>query len=601
MNVPDISPYQTRLDINNQMAKSLSKRYDLISVGRFILFAAAIYCLFSFFFQSGHRAFLLATLLLIVGFVVLFRYHTTIAWKRDFHRALAAVNQDEITILTTDENPYDNGNRFKPSKHDYALDLDIISDHSIYQFINRTGLWQSRKALATRLLDTTPAIDIAKRQEAIQELSGKIDWRQKLAALTRMTADSEKKANSLQTWMEEKVARPSTIIYWLAITFVVGFIASLLIYVVSGSEMAYLLLKWLFIINLGLTSSQVRTVQKMLFYSTALVENFHQLGQISAHIEQATFTSPYLKELQSKLVINNHAASAEIKKIASLFRQLDSIQNPFAAIVMNGIGCYHLFVKQGIDRWRNQHAMDIDQCLQVAAEFEITCSLGNMYFNYPSFTFPTISSTPTLSFKDAGHPLISSTVCVYNSVSFEDIPFVILTGSNMAGKSTFLRTLGVNIVLGKIGAPVCAREAIIYPFQLLVSMRLNDSLADDESYFFAEVKRLKYISEAVAKTPSFVLLDEILRGTNSDDKRSGTIAYIKKLAKHDLMGCIATHDLAVCETAHDLPQKLTNKCFEVEVINNELVFDYALRDGICQSKSATFLMNKMGIIDGQDV
>lgn len=170
----------------------------------------------------------------------------------------------------------------------------------------------------------------------------------------------------------------------------------------------------------------------------------------------------------------------------------------------------------------------------------------------------------------------------------------------MSGKSTFLRTLGVNIVLSKMGAPVCAKAATVFPYQLLVSMRLADSLADDESYFFAEVKRLKYVADAIERAPSFILLDEILRGTNSDDKRTGTIAYIEKLADRTTMGCIATHDLEVCETSNKYPDFMTNKCFEVEVVNNELQFDYLLRDGVCQSKSATFLMNKMGIIDRDD-
>jgi DNA mismatch repair ATPase MutS len=173
---------------------------------------------------------------------------------------------------------------------------------------------------------------------------------------------------------------------------------------------------------------------------------------------------------------------------------------------------------------------------------------------------------------------------------------MILTGSNMSGKSTFLRSLGVNMVLGGIGSTVCASEANIHPLQVLVSMRLSDSLSDSESYFFAEIKRLKQIMDALEEKPAFVLLDEILRGTNSDDKRNGTIEVIKKVIAKKAVGAIATHDIEVCLTTNEYPEILTNQCFEVEIKNNDLHFDYKLRNGICKNKSATFLMQKMGVI-----
>jgi DNA mismatch repair ATPase MutS len=166
----------------------------------------------------------------------------------------------------------------------------------------------------------------------------------------------------------------------------------------------------------------------------------------------------------------------------------------------------------------------------------------------------------------------------------------------MSGKSTFLRTLGVNMVLAGVGSPICASAANIHPMQVLVSMRLSDSLTDSESYFFAEVKRLKEIMDTLESKKCFVLLDEILRGTNSDDKRNGTIEVIKKMIAKNAIGAIATHDLEVCLTTNQYPNILANKCFEVEIVNNDLVFDYKLRDGICQNKSASFLMKKMGVI-----
>ena len=166
----------------------------------------------------------------------------------------------------------------------------------------------------------------------------------------------------------------------------------------------------------------------------------------------------------------------------------------------------------------------------------------------------------------------------------------------MSGKSTFLRTIGINLVLGGIGAPVCASHAAIHPKKVLVSMRLSDSLSNAESYFYAEVKRLKYILDCVRTEDCFVLLDEILRGTNSEDKQFGTMEYIKQLISTNVLGIIATHDLEVCKLEESYPDVLSNRNFAVEIINNELAFDYKLRTGICNSKSASFMMKKMGVI-----
>jgi DNA mismatch repair ATPase MutS len=222
--------------------------------------------------------------------------------------------------------------------------------------------------------------------------------------------------------------------------------------------------------------------------------------------------------------------------------------------------------------------------------------MANFAYNNPDFVYPQINNQLDINFEHLGHPLIAQSKRVTNSISFENEQFFILTGSNMSGKSTFLRTVGLNMVLAGIGAPVCASNASVHPLPVLVSMRLSDSLSDSESYFYAEVKRLKYIMEQLENEACFVLLDEILRGTNSDDKREGTMEVVRKMAHHNVFGGIATHDLEVCTVSAEFPKTLTNKRFEVAIVNDELLFDYKLQDGICQNKSASFIMKKMGVI-----
>jgi DNA mismatch repair ATPase MutS len=275
---------------------------------------------------------------------------------------------------------------------------------------------------------------------------------------------------------------------------------------------------------------------------------------------------------------------------------MDSIGNFVTALFFNGTFLFNVHVLKALIQWKKEHADALEDWLAVIGEFEMLNSLANLSYNNPDFVFPILNTNFEIDFSNVSHPLLNPETRVGNEVQFYPQSFMILTGSNMSGKSTFLRSLGINMVLSGMGSAVCASQANVHPLPVLVSMRLSDSLSDSESYFFAEIKRLKQIMDELAGNPAFVLLDEILRGTNSDDKRNGTIEVVKKIIAKKAIGAIATHDIEVCLTTNNYPNILTNKCFEVEIQDNDLHFDYKLRNGICQNKSATFLMKKMGVI-----
>ena len=321
-----------------------------------------------------------------------------------------------------------------------------------------------------------------------------------------------------------------------------------------------------------------------------------QYSLLVEKIESETFQSKKLTDLQQQLIFKNAAASIHLKQLSELFSRMDTINNFVTATVFNGTFLFNLHVLKALLKWKENYSEEFEKWIGIIGEFEALNSLANLAYNNPDFVFPEINSEYKIGFSDLGHPLLNPLTRVGNNTHFYPESFVILTGSNMSGKSTFLRSLGVNMVLGAIGSVVCASEANIHPLPVLVSMRLSDSLADSESYFFAEIKRLKQIMDALEKKPAFVLLDEILRGTNSDDKRNGTIEVVKKIIGKNAIGAIATHDIEVCLTTNEYPGILTNQCFEVEIQNNELHFDYKLRNGICKNRSATFLMQKMGVI-----
>jgi DNA mismatch repair ATPase MutS len=374
------------------------------------------------------------------------------------------------------------------------------------------------------------------------------------------------------------------------------FLGILIAYLVTFNTVFASILAYVFIFNMSFLGKFVKRITAETSNSSNIDKIIHQYSLLVQRIEEETFQSEKMIDLQKKLIAKNRTASAHLKHLSELFSRMDSIGNIFTTTTFNGTFLFHFHNLKALIQWKNDNAITLKDWLDVIGEFEMLNSLANFSFNNPDFAYPTVNSELKIEFSDLSHPLLNSKTRVGNTVTFYPQSFMILTGSNMSGKSTFLRSLGVNMVLAGMGSPVCATKANLHPLPVLVSMRLSDSLSDSESYFFAEIKRLKQIMDGLEAGPAFVLLDEILRGTNSDDKRSGTIGVVKKIIGRRAIGAIATHDIEVCLTTATYPDTLVNKCFEVEIHHDELHFDYKLRDGICQNKSATFLMKKMEII-----
>ena len=230
------------------------------------------------------------------------------------------------------------------------------------------------------------------------------------------------------------------------------------------------------------------------------------------------------------------------------------------------------------------------------AFFDAYNSLGNYGFNHYKQQYPTIVSTGVINAQQTGHPLLNPEACVLNDFKIDNEQFLIITGANMAGKSTFLRTVALHIVMANMGLPVCATKAQYAPIKLITSMRTTDSLTDDESYFYSELKRLKFIVDQIKTDRYFIILDEILKGTNSTDKAIGSRKFIDKLVASKSTGIIATHDLSLTAAADELDE-VANYYFDAQIVDGELYFDYTLKEGVCQNMNASFLLKKMEIVD----
>ena len=320
-------------------------------------------------------------------------------------------------------------------------------------------------------------------------------------------------------------------------------------------------------------------------------------SKLISHIENEEFKTENFKNLQKELETDQIKAQIAIKKLIKIIDAFDTRLNIFLGVILNGILMWDLLSVMRLERWKIIYGKSIEKWIKIIAEFDFYNCAGNYYFNNPDYIFPEINEDTILNTEELGHPLIFKEKRVNNNFKVQKAGEIdIITGANMAGKSTFLRTVGVNLILALNGFPVCASKFKFQILELFTGMRTADSLKENESYFYAELKRLKHIIEKLKKGKlTFLLLDEILKGTNSIDKAKGSWKFVENLIELKATGIVATHDLSLCKMENEYPHHIMNKCFEVEIDHNNIEFDYKLRSGITKNMNASLLMQQMGI------
>jgi DNA mismatch repair ATPase MutS len=579
----------------SELYNKTNKKYNSISLLRLLSIFLFLFFMF-YYIKTNEILYVILAVLSFAGFIFFMKIHSRVSFQRLLAETLLKINQNEISFLKREKTSFENGVEFIDYHHPYAYDLDIFGEHSLFQNLNRTASFIGKKTLAELLLHTLPEAEILENQEAVNELKSKIDWRQEFQALSIISEDSKQSYEAIKHWTSFTNNSLPKVLVALSFILPVTFFGFLTAYFITSKTIILSYLTYVFIANLIVLGRAVKRIQSEIAKADNVDKIIKQYSLLIEKIERESFQSKKLIRLQEQLNFKNAKASQHLKQLSELFSRMDTINNFVTATLFNGTFLFNLHVLRALLKWKEDYASEMNHWISIIGEIEALNSLANLAYNNDDFVFPEINSEYKIEFKNLSHPLLNPATRVGNDTQFFPQSFVILTGSNMSGKSTFLRSLGINMVLGGIGSVVCAPEAKIHPLPVLVSMRLSDSLSDSESYFFAEIKRLKQIMDALENQPAFVLLDEILRGTNSDDKRNGTIEVVKKIISKKAIGAIATHDIEVCLTTNEYPEILTNQCFEVEIQNNDLHFDYKLRNGICRNKSATFLMQKMNVI-----
>ena len=509
---------------------------------------------------------------------------------------LITINKNELQVLQHQFSSNSTGEELKPIDHHYAHDLDIFGKASLFQFCNRTRSEQGKKLLATWLLAPASNQQIMLRQEAVGELAGITSWRQELEAFgieNNLLALTEQRIN---TWVKENNSfdnKAWRTFQWLLPTIS---ITTLILHIVGllTAQWFYTLVFLYLLVSFAISKKVMPQYRQL----NKITKEMATLSASTRHIERTSFKSSLLSSLKNEFGAGHGKVSTAVRQLQSILDRLDYRLNPLVFLPLNTFLFWDLHQVLALEKWKRVHAQDISQWFTALAQMETLSSFGTLYFNNPQWVFPKLSDDEGIfTSENLGHPLIAMDKRVTSSFSSTGLPCInLVTGSNMAGKSTFLRSVGVNVVLAMAGAPVCATDIKMSNLKIMSSMRVSDNLEESVSTFYAELKKLKLVIDAVnRKEKVLLLLDEILRGTNSADRHTGSSALIRQLIHHDAMALVATHDLELAKLEQEFPGQLRNYHFDVQVANEDLYFDYKLKDGVCTSMNASLLMKKIGI------
>ncbi|MET0759199.1 MAG: DNA mismatch repair protein, partial [Flavobacterium sp.] len=438
--------YKKRSKTFSEELTKINKKYNTISFFRLlsiVLFLLTLY----YYFQTEKSFLIVLGVLFFAFFIILMRFHTKLVFQKELKEALVAINNDEATYLNREKIPFENGQEFNDFSHPYAYDLDIYGEHSLFQNLNRTTTFVGKKTLAEQLLTIAPNLEILRNQEAVKELSQKLDWRQEFMALAKISHDSKSLYETLLKWGSFSSSPLSKVSSALSFISPALLAASFLAYLVTSNPVFLSVLSLLFALNLAILGNFYKRISIEIANAENIDKIINQYSLIVHKIETESFQSEKLKDLQLQLNYKNETSSIHLKQLSALFSRMDSIGNLVTTIIFNGTFLFHLHNLRALIQWKKDHAEALIQWLEVIGEFDMLNSLANFSYNNPQFVFPTLNTNYEISFSNLNHPLLNEKTRIGNDVNFQPQSFMILTGSNMSGKSTFLRSLGINMVL----------------------------------------------------------------------------------------------------------------------------------------------------------
>ncbi|CAL1520782.1 MutS-related protein [Chitinophaga sp. MM2321] len=587
--------YQQRINDFQQAINKEKKLAAALSWARLISFLIIVAGGVLFFRKEGNAMWLLLAGVALIAFIYLLVRYQKSENKLQLLKTLLNLNEKELQQATTWKPAFEDGSEFINDQHDFSSDLDVFGPASIFQFVNRTGTLSGKNRLAAMFRNPMQEVTaINHTQEALKVLAPEVEFRQLLTANAMLAKEEESDRKEINLWLDMPFHflhnKLMNVAIWLCPLLV---LATLVFYILKGHYYPFIgviIINWLL---LGSIQKKVMAQYSLMSHKEQILEKFSILLHL---IRTGSFGQSVLLRQQQETAREADVALHQLSRIGAAF---DQRLNLLVGILLNSVMLYDLRCILRLERWKVRHKEGANRWFEVIEQLEVWNSFATFAFNHPQYTYPQPQeAVMALEATALGHPLIPTGESVKNDGTIgSQASFLIITGSNMSGKSTFLRSVGSNLLLAMCGAPVCAESFVFSPVRLMTSMRIKDSIASHTSYFQAELLRLQHIIQQL-KTGErvFILLDEILKGTNSEDKLSGSRSLIERFLQYNCLGMIATHDLELGHLEDAYPARIKNYCFESTIQQDHLFFDYRIREGIARNKNATFLMKQMDII-----
>lgn len=592
-----VSEFEKRIHRFSREYKALDSEHKSLSILRVVIFVVLSSLIV--YAASDRNGVLLAvlTILFVVAFAIIIRIHNRVKFDRKTASFLKGLNEEEAKRAEGDLSKVYQGNEYGNQKHFYSTDLDIFGSNSLFQLVLRSRLKQTRDLGAKWLLNHTDKKEIIERQQAIEELREDIEWRQEFTALGMHTEmiDPKKRTNpdDLIEWLSKEnksLNRP----YWKILTPLMSLVSLSAIGLIWFTAIPYQIIYIPILVNILLLKVAFKPLMTFTKTFDRAVDFLKSYEKLIIKAENQSFQSPKLIALQEIFKSEDYQASMAIGSLRKiLYRLMNRMNMMYAAV--NIFFLLDMTLLLNAEKWKAKYGSKVKLWFDTIHEIDLLNDMSSMAYGNPDLTFPKITDGKNqFNATGLGHPLIHASGRIKNDFELNgEGSLGLITGSNMSGKSTFLRTVGVNLVMAQAGLPVCASTLTMSPTRVFTSMRTQDNLEEHISSFYAELSRIKLLLDSIGEAPIFFLLDEILKGTNSEDRHKGSLALIDQLSEKNGSGLISTHDLTLSNLQNE---KVRNYSFNSEILKDEIIFDYKLTDGPCRSFNASKLMEKMGII-----
>jgi hypothetical protein len=600
MNQEIIKEYEQRVTAARQQLEKYQKLISRYSLMRLTVFAGIVLAIYIAVTQDDFNVLIVLFILLTLLFAWLVSRQSKFELQKQYYTDHVKVCQNEIANILKHDNIYANGVEYADDKHHYTADLDIFGNSSLFQLANRSATIIGRDKLADWLKAPADKPDVLLRQDAVKELATKNDWKLDVQTLLLFANNHDNnQLKQLFTYLHMPLNLSGE--RWLskyckiAPLLLIGLLVLAFFYPIAKAIAILLAL-----LHGTLIFSKAKFIRKADLIAGKIGSTLSSFAAVFLRIESETWQAELNKQIAGNIKNSNGGSTSnQIKELATLIDKLNYHSNMIVGAILNVFLLWDIRQIIAIENWKRNNTESLESAFEVVGEYEALLSLAGLHINYPLWAIPAIADGDgyTVTASDISHPLINNGYSVSNSFELDNTYKIdIITGSNMAGKSTFLRTIGINTVLALAGAPVCAAQMQVSVVSIVSYMRIKDSLNESTSTFKAELDRLQMLLKAVEEKHNvYFLIDEMLRGTNSVDKYLGSKAVIEQLIKKRGVGLVATHDLQIARLEDKYPEYVRNFYFDIQVKDGEMLFDYKIKHGECKTFNASLLLKQIGI------